>query len=71
MNPVRPATEVNLHNLELCIETLKAARSRCQAADCPSLKKKIHSAIKSAEGARRHLHRRISCTKPTAYYNQM
>jgi hypothetical protein len=69
MNYVRPASQANAHNLERCIETLKTARTQCRAADCPALQKKIHSAIKSAEGARRHLDRRIRHTNTVAHGN--
>jgi predicted nucleic acid-binding Zn-ribbon protein len=42
---------------ELCIalELLKNARDRVRRANCPRTLKKIQSAIKSAEGAQRHV----------------
>lgn len=56
---IRPAGKHHLIHLDGVISTLKVARDQCAEADCPSLKKKIHSAIKSAGGARRHMERRI------------
>ena len=56
---LRPATlETGLHleNMVLC---LQAARQHARAAGCPATLRKIRSALKSAEGARRHLGRRI------------
>lgn len=63
MTKLRPATERHLGALDIAIAALKTARLSCQQADCPSLQKKIHSAIKSAGGARRHLERRIMHTR--------
>ena len=57
--PLRPATlQTGLHveNLVLC---LQAARQHALQAGCPATLRKVLSAIKSAEGARRHLARRL------------
>ena len=49
-------TGLHLENMMLC---LQAARRHARAAGCPATLRKIRSALKSAEGARRHLARRI------------
>ncbi len=47
-----------MNALASALSYLKDAREEAIFADCPSLLKKIRSAIKSAEGAKRHMERR-------------
>lgn len=51
------------YELEDAIARLKLALESAKSADCPQLTKKIRSAIKSAEGAMRHIERRFQHTK--------
>lgn len=53
-----PATARHEINLGIAIARLKDARDYAKLAQCPATLKKIRSAIKSAEGARRHMSRR-------------
>ena len=56
---LRPATaEAGVH-LEEVARCLRAARRHERAAACPATLRKLQSALKSAEGAKRHLARRL------------
>lgn len=57
---VRPATMRQSIDLQLVIAQLKDARDHARRADCPSTTRKIRSALKSAEGAQRHMARRLA-----------
>jgi rubrerythrin len=62
---LRPATlQTGLHveNLLLC---LQAARQHARLAGCPATLRKVKSALKSAEGVRRHLARRLAAATGT------
>lgn len=57
---VRPATQRQGVDLAIVLERLRDARDLAKQAECPSTLKKIRSALKSAEGAQRHMTRRLS-----------
>ncbi len=57
---IRPATERQSIDLHIVVGKLKDARDHARRAGCPSTLKKIRSALKSAEGAERHMARRLS-----------
>jgi hypothetical protein len=59
-NPLRPATARDQLELQAALELLKNARDRVRCLHCPRTLKKIRSAIKSAEGAQRHLRHRLN-----------
>lgn len=55
---LRPATPRQHQRLKDALEYLREARKCVADAECPSTLKKVQSAIKSAEGAERHMLRR-------------
>jgi predicted nucleic acid-binding Zn-ribbon protein len=55
-----PTTARTETQVALVIAYLKNARDNAKAAACPQTVKKIRSALKSAEGARRHMERRLA-----------
>ncbi len=57
--PVRPANLRQAVDLQIVLERLRDARDKAQQAQCPATLKKILSALKSAEGAQRHMARRL------------
>ena len=52
LEPTVPRTQIELR---IALDLLKNARDRVRRAQCPRTLRKIRSAIKSAEGAARHL----------------
>jgi hypothetical protein len=56
---IRPANQAHARHLASAIDSLVAAKCHAVLAGCPSLAKKIRSALKSADGARRHLDHRL------------
>jgi hypothetical protein len=62
--PIRRATVRQAQSLDFAIAKLKDALASAKNADCPSLCRKIRSAIKSAGGAARHMSHRLSRTRP-------
>lgn len=56
--PLTPATARDVSNVLDALEHLRAARRLLSAADCPAALPKVASAIKSTEGALRHVQRR-------------
>lgn len=67
MRKLRPATVHQANALERVREALgevlgEVTRSDGFGPDCPQLAKKIRSAIKSCDGARRHMEHRIRRT---------
>lgn len=54
-----PATADQWIAIGDAIEALKLARDKARYADCPQLLKAIRKALKSADGARRHVDRRL------------
>lgn len=63
MNQLRPATHDNAIQLENAIAKLRAALNLAKGADCPRTSMAIRKALKSAEGARRHMYRRVGSSK--------
>ena len=59
MRRLRPPPVMAEHDLGCAIGALHLARDHAIAADCPALAGAIRRALKSADGARRHLDRRI------------
>ncbi len=57
---VRSATPRQSIDLDVVVARLRDARDYANRADCPATLKKIRSALKSAEGAQRHMARRLS-----------
>lgn len=55
---LKPALPADLDRVNRTIELIKSA-IREIPKDCPKTKTKLRSALKSAEGARRHMLRRI------------
>lgn len=60
MSRIRKASSVQVESLNRGTLLLKAALTLAKDADCPSLCRKIRSAIKSAGGAGRHMRHRMS-----------
>ncbi|WP_428031527.1 hypothetical protein [Ancylobacter sp.] len=61
---LRPATSEQRSRAAAAAFRLRAALEDAEAADCPKLAQSIRRAIKSADGARRHIERRRSATPP-------
>lgn len=64
MKTLRPATQQQREAISWSIDHLKAALTNARIADSPRLEEKILSALKSADGASRHLQRRLSNSTP-------
>ncbi|MDF2621786.1 MAG: hypothetical protein K0S00_4445 [Xanthobacteraceae bacterium] len=58
MAKLRPATNEQRIRAKAAEFRLRAALEDAEAADCPKLAHSIRSALKSADGARRHMERR-------------
>lgn len=56
---LRNAQPADRVTLDLAIVRLKEARDACTEAGCPKVANKIKTALKSADGARRHMERRL------------
>jgi hypothetical protein len=61
---LRPVTTEQMISLTVAIETLKLVRTKLKHAGCPKTLTKVHSALKSAEGAYRHAERRWEASRP-------
>jgi hypothetical protein len=59
MKNLEPATHAQETALEIAIDLLQKARQWSKIAQTPKLTAQIGSALKSADGARRHMQRRI------------
>ncbi len=59
MRNLRPATTDQAANLLNALEAMRTARRLIGKADCPQSKKRLDAALKSAEGALRHMRRRL------------
>ncbi|MEQ9135740.1 MAG: hypothetical protein RLO51_11065 [Thalassobaculum sp.] len=57
---LRPATPDQQSQLHAALTALQTARDKIRGADCPNTLKKIRRALKSAEGAERHMRRRVA-----------
>ncbi len=62
MAKLRPATNEQRIRAKAAEFRLRAALEDAEAADCPKLAHRIRRAIKSADGARRHIERRRAAT---------
>ncbi len=62
MAKLRPATNEQRIRAKAAEFRLRAALEDAEAADCPKLIQSIRSALKSADGARRHMERRRAAT---------
>lgn len=56
---LRPAPADAGIRISAALMALRVARNNAARADCPQTLKKIRAALKSAEGAKRHLARRM------------
>lgn len=56
---LRPATREQLAAARSAYEHLQCALRDCRTADCPQLAPRIQAALRSADGARRHIERRV------------
>lgn len=63
---LRTATEEHSAFLNHAVLHLRKARDCMAAADCPLAMKAIRHALKSAEGAQRHMSHRLRQTKERA-----
>jgi uncharacterized FAD-dependent dehydrogenase len=61
-SPDQPREQIELR---IALELLRNARDHVGRAKCPRTLKKIRSAIKSAEGAQRHLKQRVATEAAT------
>lgn len=59
MAKLRPATDTQAAHIDWAIERLRMAVADLKVADCPKTLAKVRAALKSAEGAQRHMRRRI------------
>lgn len=57
LRPIHPGA---LRQIASAIDHLAAARDLLAAAQCPRATRRVRQALKSADGARRHSHRRLS-----------
>jgi hypothetical protein len=60
---LRPITAQELVCITMALGHLKEARTYLKRAHCPKTLAKIHSALKSTEGAHRHAERRLTASK--------
>jgi hypothetical protein len=62
---IKPATQRDAAALAIALVLMRKARTELEAADCPKALAAIRNALKSAEGAQRHmLHRLRRTEKP-------
>ncbi len=56
---IKPATELHAHCLQNALDALIIARAQLHMAECPQALAAVRRALKSAEGAQRHMQRRL------------
>lgn len=56
---IKPANELHAHCLQNAIDALIIARAQLHVAQCPKALDAVRRALKSAEGAQRHMLRRL------------
>lgn len=61
---LRPATQAQRVHLNSAIDHLETARDLLKMADCPGPLKRVRAALKSADGARRHMRNRVMHANP-------
>ena len=64
MTQIRPATREQEAGVAVAIEALKNARNCLRVSDCPQALAKTRAALRSAEGAQRHMQRRYRADHP-------
>lgn len=57
---LRPATANDVAEVRYAVSLLREARDLLVSADCPQAARKVRRALKSAEGAERHVLRRAA-----------
>ncbi|WP_454629575.1 hypothetical protein [Bradyrhizobium cenepequi] len=60
MRTIKPATRDNAIQLDNAITHLKKARAWMRGADSPKALEALQSALKSSEGAKRHMQHRLN-----------
>lgn len=60
---IKPADTFELVCLSACLRLLKRARDESKWAKCPQTTKAIRHALKSADGAMRHMRHRLNRTQ--------
>ena len=61
---IKPATPKQAEKLQLAVDYLRHARNMLSDADCPQALDTARRALKSAEGAQRHMLRRLQHRDP-------
>jgi hypothetical protein len=59
MRQIRRGTETQVDQILVAIDALRIALRELKGADCPKTAIKVRAALKSADGARRHLEHRV------------
>ena len=59
MSKMKPAKEWQAGNLGDALRYLRSARAMLELAECPKTLNRVRAAVKSAEGAMRHMERRL------------
>lgn len=59
MSKIRSATNGQVCDLNRALDALREVRQWAKKADCPKFLAKVRAAIRSGEGARRHLRTRM------------
>lgn len=60
---LKPATFLQLTDIELALKSLRLARAYLVRAQCPQATDAVRRALKSVEGAQRHAERRFAATR--------
>ncbi|WP_157113137.1 hypothetical protein [Bradyrhizobium embrapense] len=64
MRTIKPATRDNAIQLNNAIALMKKARGWLRGADSPKALEALQAALKSAEGAKRHMQHRLNRANP-------
>jgi hypothetical protein len=59
MSAIRPATDLQMLQLQYALKNLRDTRECLKVADCPRALAKLLALIKSVEGAERHMRHRL------------
>jgi hypothetical protein len=62
MRTIKPANQDNAIQLDNAIAMMKKARTWMKGADSPKAMEALQAALKSAEGAKRHMRHRLNRT---------
>ncbi len=60
MRTIRPATAIGAAQIESALMRLRHARRLLRFADCPRAVRAVSIALKSVEGAQRHMRHRVA-----------